>query len=99
MKILVAYDGSEAGRRTLDWAARLARDEANSRVIVIGVAAALEAAPPIADAVEPGSGLEKHRSELAEASSTLAAARAAAGPMLEGGEPAGGGHQGGAGER
>jgi len=88
MKILVAYDGSEAGRRTLDWAARLARDEANSRVIVIGVAAALEAAPPIADAIEPGSGLEKHRSELAEASSTLAAAGVAADTMLKVGNPA-----------
>lgn len=88
MKILVAYDGSEAGRRTLDWAARLARDEADSRVSVIAVAATLEAAPPIADAVEPSSTLEKHRSELAEATGTLAAAGVPSETMLKVGNPA-----------
>lgn len=88
MKILVAYDGSEAGRRTLDWAARLARDEADSRVSVIAVAATLEAAPPIADAVEPSSTLEKHRGELAEATGTLAAAGVPSETMLKVGNPA-----------
>ena len=88
MKILVAYDGSDAGRRTLDWAARLARDEADSRVSVIAVAATLEAAPPIADAVEPSSTLEKHRSELAEATGTLAAAGVPSETMLKVGNPA-----------
>ena len=87
MKILVAYDGSEAGRRTLDWAARLARDEADSRVSVIAVAATLEAAPPIADAVEPSSTLEKHRRELAEATGTLAAAGVPSETMLKVGNP------------
>ena len=88
MKILVAFDGSEAGRRALDWAARLAKDEADSRVSVIGVAASLEAAPPIADAVDPGSSLEKHRTELAEAAGKLAAAGIPSDTLLKVGNPA-----------
>jgi len=88
MKILVAFDGSEGGRRALDWAARLAKDEADSRVSVIGVAAALEAAPPIADAVDPSSSVEKHRTELARAASTLAAAGVPSDTMLKVGNPA-----------
>ncbi|SRR5215472_255372 len=88
MKILVAYDGSETGRRTLDWAVRLAKDEAGSSVRVIGVAAALEATAPIADAVDPGSSLERRRSDLAEAAGTLAAAGIRADTVLKVGNPA-----------
>ena len=88
MKILVALDGSKAGRHALDWAARLARDEAGSRVTVIGVAASLEAAPPISDAVDPSSRLDKHRGELADAAGTLAAAGIESDTLLKVGNPA-----------
>jgi nucleotide-binding universal stress UspA family protein len=88
MKILVAYDGSEAGRRTLEWASRLARDEAGSSVSVIAVAAALEAAPRIPDAVDPSSSMEKHRTELSEAAAQLAAAGVHAETLLKVGNPA-----------
>jgi nucleotide-binding universal stress UspA family protein len=88
MRILVAYDGSTAGRRALDWAARLAKDEAESSVRVIGVAATLEAAPPIADAVDPGSSVEMRRRDLAEALSTLSAAGVRADTTLKVGNPA-----------
>ena len=88
MKILVAYDGSTAGRRALDWAARLAKDTAGSSVQVIGVAAALEAAPPIADAVEPGDSISMRRRELAEAASTLEAAGVPVSTRLKVGNPA-----------
>ena len=88
MKILVAYDGSEKGRRTLDWAVRLVKDEPASDVTVIGVAAALEATAPIADAVDPSSNIEKRRRELAEAAGTLAAAGVKADTVLKVGNPA-----------
>src|SRR5437660_302192 len=88
MKILVAYDGSERGRSILDWAARLARGEPGSRVTVIGVALALEAAPPIADAVDPSSSLELHRMQLADAGARLTAAGVNAETVLKVGSPA-----------
>jgi nucleotide-binding universal stress UspA family protein len=88
MKILVAYDGSDGGRRSLDWAARLAKDEAGSGVAVIAVAAALEAAPPIADAIDPGSNLGLHRKHLDEAAAMLAAAGVEAETILKVGNPA-----------
>jgi nucleotide-binding universal stress UspA family protein len=88
VKILVAYDGSTAGRHALDWAARLARSDGDSSVHVIGVAATLEAAPPIADAVDPGSSIEMRRRDLADAASTLAAAGVRADTTLKVGNPA-----------
>jgi nucleotide-binding universal stress UspA family protein len=88
MKILVAYDGSDRGRSILDWAARLARDEVGSTVTVISVAVALEASPPIADAVDPSSSLEKHRAQLADAGAMLTAAGVEADTILRVGSPA-----------
>jgi nucleotide-binding universal stress UspA family protein len=88
VKILVAYDGSETGRRTLDWAVRLVKDDPDSGVTVIGVAAALEATAPIADAVDPSSSIEKRRRQLAEAAGTLAAAGVKADTLLKVGNPA-----------
>jgi len=88
MRILVAYDGSAAGRHALDWAARLAKENAGSSVGVIGVAATLEAAPLIADAVDPGSSVEIHRRDLADAASTLEAAGVRADTTLTVGNPA-----------
>ena len=88
MKILVAYDGSDRGRGTLEWAARLARAEAGSQVTVISVAAALEAAPPIADAVDPSSTIERHSAQLGDAGAMLTAAGAQAETLLKVGNPA-----------
>jgi nucleotide-binding universal stress UspA family protein len=88
MKILVAYDGSTAARHALDWAARLARDDAGSGVSVIGVAATLEATVPIPDAVDPGSSVEMRRRDLADAASVLAAAGVRADTKLTVGNPA-----------
>jgi nucleotide-binding universal stress UspA family protein len=88
VKILVAYDGSEKGRRTLDWAVRLVKDEPGSDVTVIGVAAALEATAHIADAVDPSSSIEKRRRDLAAAAGTLAAAGVKADTVLKVGNPA-----------
>jgi nucleotide-binding universal stress UspA family protein len=88
MKILVAYDGSERGLSILDWAARLARGEPGSRVTVVAVAVALEAAPPIADAVDPKSSIERHRTQLADAGARLTAAGVNAETVLKVGSPA-----------
>ena len=88
MRILVAYDGSTASRRALDWAVRLARESADSRVQVIGVAATLEATVPIPDAVDPASSVEKRERDLAEAASTLQAAGVRADTALKVGNPA-----------
>jgi len=89
MRVLVAYDGSEAGRRALDWAARVATGEPGGMVTVIGVAATLEAAPHIPDAVDPRSSPELHRRQLAEAAARLAAAGIEAETVLRVGSPAG----------
>lgn len=88
MKILVGYDGSAASRRALDWAARLARDSADSSVRVIGVAAVLDAAPPIPDAIDPASSLEMRRGDLAEAAAELEATGVRADTALKVGNPA-----------
>ena len=88
MRILVAYDGSPASRHALDWASRLAGDNADSRVRVIGVAATLEATAPIPDAVDPASTVEKRERDLAEAASLLEAAGVRADTALEIGNPA-----------
>lgn len=88
MRILVAYDGSAASRRALDWAVRLAKDDTGSSVRVIGVAATLEATASIPDAVDPGSSVEMRRRDLAEAASTLAAAGVPADTALKVGNPA-----------
>jgi len=88
MKILVAYDGSERGRSILEWTARLARAEADNEVTVISVAAALEAAPAIADAVDPSSSIERHRTQLADAGAMLTAADVRAETVLKVGNPA-----------
>lgn len=88
MNILVAFDGSEGGERTLDWAARLAADEAGSSVTVIAVAAALEAAPRIPDAVDPSSPIDVHRQQLAAAAARLSDAGLEAQTVLKVGNPA-----------
>jgi nucleotide-binding universal stress UspA family protein len=88
MKILVAYDGSGRGRGVLAWATRLAGAEPGSKVAVISVAAALEASPPIADAVDPSSSLEAHRANLADAGAVLAAAGVQTETILKVGNPA-----------
>lgn len=88
MRILVAYDGSAASRRALDWAVRLAKDNTGSSVRVIGVAATLEATALIPDAVDPGSSVKMRRRDLAEAASTLAAAGVPADTILRVGNPA-----------
>src|SRR5215472_14216203 len=88
MRILVAYDGSPASRRALDWAVRLAKDNAGGSVRVIGVAATLEATALIPDAVDPGSSVEMRRRDLAEAASALAAAGVPADTTLKVGNPA-----------
>ena len=88
MKILVAYDGSDRGRGTLAWATRLAAAEAGSMVTVISVAAALEAAPPIADAVDPSSTIELHRTQLGDAGAMLTTAGVQAETLLRVGNPA-----------
>ena len=88
MRILVAYDGSTAARSALDWAVRLAKDNAGSSVRVIGVAATLEATALIPDAVDPGSSVEMRRRDLAEAASALAAAGVPADTTLKVGNPA-----------
>ena len=88
MKILVAYDGSERGRSILEWTARLARAEADNEVTVISVAAALEAAPAIADAVDPSSTIELHRTQLGDAGAMLTTAGVQAETLLRVGNPA-----------
>jgi len=88
MRILVAYDGSPASRNALDWASRLARENADSRVRVIGVAATLEATAAIPDAVDPASSVEKRERDLAEAASLLEAAGVRADTALKVGNPA-----------
>lgn len=88
MKVLVGYDGSAASQRALDWAARLVRDAPDGSVQVIGVAAALEAAPPIADAVDPNSSIERHRRDLEAAEITLKQAGVLARTTLKVGNPA-----------
>jgi nucleotide-binding universal stress UspA family protein len=88
MKILVAYDGSSEADRALDWAADLARGGAGSSVTVISVAVTLDAAPPIADAVDPRDAVAEHRAELDRAIASLAAKGVAAEPQLKAGKPA-----------
>jgi nucleotide-binding universal stress UspA family protein len=88
MNVLVAYDGSETSGRALDWAARLASCEPGSGVSVIGVAATLEAAPHIPDAVDPRSSAARHRQQLAEAAARLAAAGVEVETILRVGNPA-----------
>ena len=44
-------------KRALEWGARLCRTTPDSSITVISVAPALEAAPPIRDAVDPTSDL------------------------------------------
>jgi nucleotide-binding universal stress UspA family protein len=88
MRILCAYDGSETGRRALEWTVRLARDEEGSTVSVIAVAASLEAAPHIPDAIDPTSSPERHQRSLAEAQAVLKEAGVQAETILKVGNPA-----------
>ena len=55
---------------------------------VISVAVTLDAAPPIADAVDPRDSVAEHRAELDRAVATLAAKGVAAEPQLKAGKPA-----------
>jgi nucleotide-binding universal stress UspA family protein len=88
VRVLLAYDGSEAAGRALDWSVRVARGEPGSGVTVLAVATALEAAPPIADAIDPRSGPERLRELLARAAGTLTAAGVEADTLLRVGSPA-----------
>jgi nucleotide-binding universal stress UspA family protein len=88
MKILVAYDGSAEADRALDWAADLARGSAVSSVTVISVVVTLDAAPPIADAIDPRDSVAEHRAELDRAIASLRAKGVAAEPQLKAGKPA-----------
>jgi nucleotide-binding universal stress UspA family protein len=88
MRILCAFDGSETGRRALDWTARLARDEEGSTVCVVAVATSLEAAPHIPDAIDPASSPERHHRNLADAQAQLKEAGVPAETVLKVGNPA-----------
>lgn len=88
MKMLVGYDGSDEARRALDWAANLARELDGSSVTVISIAPTLEAAPPIADAVDPSSDVDRHRTQAEEAAARLAAADVQAEVLVRAGNPA-----------
>jgi nucleotide-binding universal stress UspA family protein len=88
MKILVGYDGSDEAGQALDWAASLAKGSEGSSVTVISIAPALEAAPPIADAIDPSSDAPKHRAQLDAAVARLKAAGVQAETVLRAGNPA-----------
>ena len=88
MKILVGYDGSEEAGRALDWAATLARGVDGSTVTVISIAPTLEAAPPIADAVDPTSTVETHRRQAEAAAERLSRAGVKAEVVVRAGNPA-----------
>jgi nucleotide-binding universal stress UspA family protein len=88
VRVLLAYDGSEAAGRALGWASRLARAEPGSTVTVMAVATALEAAPPITDAIDPRSSPERLRGQLARSAEQLTAAGVAVDTLLRVGSPA-----------
>jgi nucleotide-binding universal stress UspA family protein len=85
MKILVAYDGSEAAQRALDWTARVGAD---AKVCVISVAPTLEATEKIRDAVDPTSDVPMHQRQLEEAAAVLQKVGIEPSTMLKAGNPA-----------
>jgi nucleotide-binding universal stress UspA family protein len=85
MKILVAYDGSVQARHALEWTPQLDRE---ATVTVISVAPALEATAPIADAIDPSSGVDVHRRQLDEAVALLDSFGISADVLLATGNPA-----------
>jgi nucleotide-binding universal stress UspA family protein len=88
VKILVGYDGSAEAKRGLEWAARLCRATPDSSITVISVAPALEAAPPIRDAVDPTSDLALHEAQVRQAATILADAGVQAETIVKAGRPA-----------
>jgi nucleotide-binding universal stress UspA family protein len=88
MKILVAYDGSGEAERALDWAANLAKGLQGSSVTVLSVAPTLDAAPRIADAVDPSSSVDRHRSQAEKAAARLAASEVKPETLVRAGNPA-----------
>ena len=88
VKILVGYDGSAEAKRALEWGARLCRTTPDSSITVISVAPALEAAPPIRDAVDPTSDLSLHHAQVQEAAAILADAGSRADTIVKAGRPA-----------
>jgi nucleotide-binding universal stress UspA family protein len=88
MKVLIGYDGSPQADRALDWAASIALGAAGSAVTVISVLLTLDAAPAIADAVDPHDSAAEHRAELDRAVARLKAKGVAAEPLLKAGKPA-----------
>ncbi len=88
MKILVGYDGSAESKRALEWAARIAAGDKEGIVTVIGVATALEAAPPIRDAVDPSEDVPLRQAQLDEAAAVLAEAGVASRTVFKAGRPA-----------
>jgi nucleotide-binding universal stress UspA family protein len=88
VRVLLAYDGSEAAGRALDWAARVARGESGSGVTVMAVATAIEAAPHITDAIDPRSSPARLREMLAEAAGKLTAQGVETDTLIRVGRPA-----------
>ena len=87
MKILVGYDGSKQAKHAVDWTANLAGVRESS-VTVISVAPALEAVPPIRDAVDPTSDVPKHHALVDEAAASLASRGVHAEKLVRAGNPA-----------
>jgi nucleotide-binding universal stress UspA family protein len=88
VKILVGYDGSAEAKRGLEWAGRLCGATPDSSITVISVAPALEAAPPIRDAVDPTSDLGLHEGQARQAATILADAGVQAETIVKAGRPA-----------
>jgi nucleotide-binding universal stress UspA family protein len=88
MKILAAYDGSGESERALDWAANLAKGLEGSSVTILSVAPTLDAAPHIADAVDPSSNVERHRIQAEKAAARLAGSDVKAQTLVRAGNPA-----------
>jgi nucleotide-binding universal stress UspA family protein len=88
MKVLLGYDGSPQADRALDWAASIALGAAGSAVTVISVLLTLDAAPAIADALDPHDSAAESRAELDRAVAKLTAKGVAAQPLLKTGKPA-----------
>jgi nucleotide-binding universal stress UspA family protein len=86
LKILVAYDGSDEAKRSLDWVARFGGGEVTATVI--GVAPTLAGSERIVDSVDPTVEREELRGQLREAAETLRDAGVVAEAVERAGNPA-----------
>jgi nucleotide-binding universal stress UspA family protein len=84
-KILIAYDGSEASRRALEYRERVEPDDV---VAVISVTPALIEGPRTPEFTDPSSPPDEHQKQLDEALALLAEAGVEAEPILAIGNPA-----------